>query len=363
LASAHQVASAHDNLSAQKSFLNPNFQYAGINNTVAPLNFGDPSNYALTGVIETSGRQAIRTHQARAQYEGAVADSKTTRLTVQQGVTSAYISLQAANLMLESEMEAYTDAKRIADLTQKQFELGAAPETNAIQARIALEQEVNNLRAVSTNVEQSRANLNLQMGKEPVSPVDAVDPLEFKPLALSLSDLSAKALPNRPEIQSSEAAERALREVIKQERALYYPDVYVQTDLRFDGLFAGVTLPLFDFGSIRNGIRKAKEDAKVQEAQTLAARQQVKLDVETAWLNLDQTQAQVLRSKNEIVPRAQSLYSKIEQGYRLGGNTILDLLSAQATVRSTRNDYNTALAAYRQAIAQLERAIGASLVR
>jgi outer membrane protein TolC len=48
---------------------------------------------------------------------------------------------------------------------------------------------------------------------------------------------------------------------------------------------------------------------------------------------------------------------------RLGGNTILDLLNAQATVRSTRNDYNTALAAYRQAIAQLERAIGASLVR
>jgi cobalt-zinc-cadmium efflux system outer membrane protein len=187
--------------------------------------------------------------------------------------------------------------------------------------------------------------------------------LPFKPLTLSLTDLKARAVPGRPEIQSSEASERALREVVKQERALYYPDVYVQTSGRFDGIYAGVTLPIFDFGGIRNGIRKAKEDVKVQEAQTLQTRQQVQLDVETAWLNLNQTQAQALRSRDEIVPRAQTLYSKIEQGYRLGGNTILDLLNAQATVRSTRNDYNTAIGNYRQAIAQLERAIGGSIVR
>ncbi len=363
LASVHQVASARNNLSSQQSFLNPDVQFSGLNNTVSSLNFGNPSNYVFSGIIETSGRQAIRTHEARAQYEGAVADSSTVRLSVQQGVTAAYVALQSANLMLESEMQAYADSKRIADLTDKQFQLGAAPETNAIQARIALEQEVNNLRGVTEMVEQARATLNQQMGLEPAGPIDAADPLEFKPLTLSLADLNTRALPNRPEIRSSEAAERAIRETVKQERSLYYPDVYVQTTARFDGVFAGVTLPFFDFGSIRNGVRKAKEDVKVQEAQTLQIRQQVKLDVATAWLSVNQTQAQALRSQKEIVPRAQTLFTKIEQGYRLGGNTILDLLNAQATVRSTRNDYNTAIGAYRQAVAQLERAIGSPLVR
>jgi cobalt-zinc-cadmium efflux system outer membrane protein len=363
LASIHQVASARSNLSSQRAFLNPDIQFSGLNNTVSSLNFRNPSNYVFSGVIETSGRQAIRTHESRAQYEGAVADSNTTRLSVQQGVTAAYVALQSANLLLDSELQAYADSKRIADLTDKQFQLGAAPETNAIQARIALEQEVNNLRGVTATVEQARATLNQQMGGEPTNPVDAADPFDFKPLTLSLPDLDARALPNRPEIRSSEAAERALREVVKQQRSLSYPDLFYQTTARFDGVFAGVNFPLFDLGSIRNGIRKAKEDVLVQEAQTLQVRQQVKLDVTTAWLALDQTQAQALRSKNEILPRAQTLFAKIEQGYRLGGNTILDLLNAQATVRSTRNDYNAAIGAYRQAIAQLERAVGVSVVR
>lgn len=278
-------------------------------------------------------------------------------------MTAAYINVQASNLALGSEFQAYADAKRIAELTSKQFQLGSAPETNAISARIALEQEVNNLRGVSASVEQARAALRMQMGLDASTPVDVTDPLDFKPTAFSLRDLQAQALRSRPEIKSSEAAERSLGEGVKLQRSLYYSDVFVQTTGRFDGVFAGVSLPLFDFGSIRSAVRRAKEDVKVQQAQTLQARQQAALDVETAWLTLNQAQSQVLRSQHEIVSRAQALYDKIEKGYRLGGNTIFDLLNAQATLRSTRNDYNAALGNYHQAVAQLQRAVGMPLVR
>lgn len=361
LASEHSVASARYNLSGQRSLLNPTVQFSGLNNTVSSLNFANPSNYVFYQTIETSGRQTIRTQVARAQLEGAVADANTTRLTVQQAVTAAYVSLQSANLTLQSELQAYADARRISELTEQQFNLGAAPETNSINARIALEQERNNLRAVRTTVEQARAALDQAMGQDPSMPVDAAEALEFKPVTPLLADLQELALRNRPEIQSSQATERALRATVKQQRSQYYPDLVFGSTARFDGLFMGVSAPLFDFGSIRGAIHKAHEDVKVQEAQTLQARQQVKLDVETAWLALNQAQAQVVRSRDEIVPRAQSLFTKIEQGYRLGGNTILDLLSAQATLRSSRNDLNTAIGAYRQAQAQLERAVGGPL--
>lgn len=66
LASDHLAVGARDNLSGQSAFLNPNIQFSGLNNTVSSLNFRNPSNYVLSGILETSGRQAIRTHQARA---------------------------------------------------------------------------------------------------------------------------------------------------------------------------------------------------------------------------------------------------------------------------------------------------------
>ena len=360
LASYHIVASARNNLSSQQAFLNPTLQFSGINNTVAPISFGNLNNYVLYGVIETSGRKAIRTHQARAQWEGSVADSNTTALTVLQGVTTAYIALQSANLVLESEKSAYSDARRISELTEQQFKIGSAPETNAIQARIALEQEANSMRGVMGAVELARASLNQQMGLDPTTPVDAADPLEFKPVTLALDDLQALASLRRTEIQSAAATERALKQGVKMQRSQYYPDVTLGTTAQFDSLQMGIALPIFDFGSIRGAVRKAKEDVKAQQAQTLQVRQQVKLDVENACVTLKQAEEQVTRSRDQIVPRAQTLFTKIEQGYRIGGNTILDLLTAQATLRSARNDFNTARANYRQARAQLERAVGAS---
>ncbi len=358
LASGHMVASSRNNLSSQRAIINPNIQFSGLNNTVSSLNFRNPSNYVFSGVIETSGRRAVRTQIAKAQYEGVLADGRTTQLTVEQAVTAAYISLQTANLAFQSELQAYADARRISELTEQQFKLGAVPETNSMNARIALEQELNNLTAVGATVEQSRAALNQAIGAEPSTPVDVAETLEFAPQPPTLADLQEQALRNRPEIQSAEASKRALKATVKQQKSLYYPDVFAQVSARFDGIFLGLSVPAFDFGSIRSSVRKAQEDVSVQEAQIQQARHQVKLDVETAWLALRQAQAQAARSRDQIVPRAQQVFAKIEQGYRLGGNTILDLLSAQATIRAARNDYNTALGNSRMARAQLERAIG-----
>ena len=363
LAFQHSVAGARSNLSGQRSIINPTLQFSGLNNTVTSLNFRNPANYVLSGVIETSGRRAIRTEMARAQLAGAGADSRTAQLTVQHAVTAAYVSLQAANEAMQSELQAFADARRVSDLTEQQFKLGSAPETNSLNARIALEQEINNLRAVATTVEQGRALLDQAMGRDPSEPVDVVDPLDFAPVESTLPELLALALRSRPEIESAEASERALRATVRQQRSQFYPDVYAQTSARFDGAFFGVSAPLWDFGSIRGAVRKAHEDVEVQQSQTLQARQQVKLDVESAWLAMIQAQEQVVRSRDQIVPRAQTLFAKVEQGYRIGGNTILDLLSAQATLRTTRTDLNTTRANYRQARAQLERAAGAPLPR
>jgi cobalt-zinc-cadmium efflux system outer membrane protein len=359
LAANHQVAGARANLSGQRAPLNPMIAYAGVNNTVTSIDPGNLDNYSLYFTLETSGRQRLRTNQARAQLQGTVADTQTTRLTVRQAVASAYITLQVANSALANERDTYATAQRLSDLTEKQFQLGAASETNAIRARIALTQEEQNLLKAINDVEVARANLNMQMGRAPETPVEAAEPLEYKPLTVQLETLQRQAMLSRPEVQSAEAGIHALQAAEGLQRSQYYPDVTFGTSGKFDQLQLGLTLPLFDLGSIRGAVRKAREDVRVQEAQTEQVRQTVQLDVQSAYLAFQRAQQQVESFQDGILPRAESLLKRIEQGYALGANTILDLIDAQNTYRDTRNDYYSAIGDYRQAVVQLERAIGA----
>jgi cobalt-zinc-cadmium efflux system outer membrane protein len=357
LQATYQVASSRANLSSQRAPLNPTLGYSGINNTVGTGNFGNPDNYALYGTVETSGRQGLRTRQAKAQLQGAQFDAQTTHLTVQQATAGAYITLQVADINLASERIAYDVANRLRDLTEQQFKLGAAPETNAIRARIAQTQEEQNLLQAINNVNTARANLNIQLGRSPDTPVDAADPLNFRPINLKLQELQDLALRSRPEVRSAEAGRHALQAVVGLEHSQYFPDTIVGTTLRFQEVQLGFVFPL-DLGSIRGAVQRAREDVHAQEAQEAQVRLQVQSDVKSAYLALELAQRTVETYQDGIVPRSKSLLDRIEQGYKLGASTILDLIDAQETYRTTVNAYNNSLGDYRQALAQLERAVG-----
>jgi cobalt-zinc-cadmium efflux system outer membrane protein len=363
-ASTHQVASAQANLSGQKQPVNPSLFVTGTTNTPSGLDPSDPTRYGVIYTLETSGRQRWRTGQARAQLQGTQADAVTARLTVQQATASAYADLQTANSNLKTELEAYDTAKRLYDLTTKRVDLGDAPASNATRTRIAVTQEEQNLDKVVTAVRQARAALNIQLGRNPELPIDAADPLAFTPLTLKLEDLQKLALQSRPELRSAEANRRALDNVVKLQRSQSYPDLQLGANPRTIGdsqVEIAVALPLFDFGSIRGAVNKAKEDVKVQDAQIVQVQQQIRLDVQNAYIALTQSQRLIASFQDGILPRTQTLLNQVQQGYALGASSILDVIDAQQTFRSARNDYNNALGDHRRALAQLQRALGAPI--
>lgn len=364
IASTHQVAGAQANLSGQKQPVNPSLFITGTTNTPSGLDPSDPTKYGVLYTLETSGRQRWRTGQARAQLQGVQADAVTARLVVQQGAAGAYADLQAANGNLQTEREAYDTAKRLYELTTKRVGLGDAPASNATRTRIALTQEEQNLVKAVSVVRQARAALDVQLGRNPDLPIDAADPLVFTPLTLKLEDLQTLALRSRPELRSAEASHRALDATVKLQRSQFYPDLLLGANPRTLGdsqVQISVALPLFDFGSIRGAVNKAKEDVKVQDAQIVLVQQQIRLDVQTAYIALSQSQRLVTSFQDGILPRTQTLLDQVQQGYALGASSILDVIDAQQTYRTARNDYNNALGDYRRALAQLQRALGAPI--
>jgi len=364
-ASRSLVEAAKANLTGQRAPINPMFTYGGLNNSVAPpptLNVNNPSNYGFTFTVETNGANQWRTSQAANQLRQAQSDAQTAFLNVRQGVTNAYVALQIANRQLGDEREAYADARRIRDLTRKQFDSGAAPQTNAIRADISLTQEVGSLLNQINAVKLARASLNIALGRKPDEPVDATEVLEYSPIHPELQELQDQAAANRPELKSAKYNRDALKANVGLQRSQYYPNLIVGTDLRLvrTGVFlVGFTMPLFDLGGIHGAVTQAKKNAEAQTAEITLTQQQVRQDVQSAYEALVVARGTVEAFEGGMLPQAESLEKKIEQGYVLGGNTILDLLDAQSTLRAARIAYYGAIGSYRQALAQLERAVGA----
>ena len=359
------VKGARSNLEGQRVPANPQFAVAGINNTVTN-SFDQPSDYNFLFTIETNGAIQWRTSQAANQWRQSLADAERAHATVRQSVAGAYVDLQVANANLQDEVEATDTATKLSDLAESQFKLGAAPETNAIRARIAVTQEEENLlRAIST-VETARANLDIQIGRDAKTPIDVSEPLSYTPVNVSVEELTKIADTHRPELRSAEYNLKALQAAVGLQRTQNYPVVYVGTDLNQVGhgsFELGLAMPLFDFGSIRGSVEKAQHDVEAQQAQNAQTVQSVSLDVQSAYSELQRSQRTVEAFQDGIIPRTKSLLDRVEKGFKLGAETILDLIDAQETYRSARNDYNNALGDHRRALAQLEHAIGEPIHR
>jgi cobalt-zinc-cadmium efflux system outer membrane protein len=357
----HTELSARQNYLSQSSPINPYIQYGGINNSVGVLNgFGTASNYAFYLTLETSGRWKYRSDQARWEYIAAKEGTQGARIALLQSVTAAYVSLQVAQADLYGEQLSWNDAKKLATLAEEQFKLGAASETNSIRANIALKQEDQNLFKAKSTLALAIQTLDNQMGLDPGKDVVATDPLASNLVSFDASALQKLAIQSRYELRQGLALEKSLQSAIGLNRANYFPDVLVGAGFEGTGVEVGLNIPI-DLGSIRSSVNKAKEDLLVQKATDERQRQQVLLDVRSAYENLVQAEKVVTSFQSDELPEAQSLFDKVQKGYALGAGTILDVLDAQNTLRTARTGLNDAVGAYNTALSQLLIAIGLPL--
>ncbi len=363
---------------AQRLPLDPQLQIpSGFDTNVGTFDPIHPEDINITFIFEISGRQRLRSRAARALYQEALHDAQTARLTLRQGVEAAYINLQVADRSLEAQTDLYRLVARQTALTEQQLKLGTARENDLLRLQIAQTQAEQALLAARAAVDTARATLNQQLGRPADTPVAAAEPLDDRPLpaatalaaAVDPAALTKLAYAQRPELQSEEQAIQNLRVGVAQQRSQYRPDLNLtfRPDALVDRKFgsgssnvvytAWVTFPL-PLGSIHQQIRKAQSDVQAEEARREAVRTQVALDVETAVVALRAAARTAQSYESGILTRARTLVQRTQRGFEIGGSSILDVIDAQTTYRTSLVGYYQALGNYQQALAQLRRALG-----
>lgn len=116
-------------------------------------------------------------------------------------------------------------------------------------------------------------------------------------------------------------------------------------------------LPIFQGGQVGAKIREQRAALAATQERLRALELQIKLDVESALLNLESAGQRAKALKKSIALAKESL--RIEQlKYELAKGAIVDVLDAQAALLASETAYYRILAEFQTAFAQLKLAIG-----
>ncbi|MBM4141275.1 MAG: TolC family protein [Nitrospira sp.] len=348
----------------------------------------------LSSVSSTKSQFSSNTNHSFDEYSSSATLSQN---IFDFGKTATNVNIQRLNLnSSRSDLENVTDqiifnvkqayygvlqAKRNRDVaaeTVKQFELhleqakgffqvGTKPKFDVTKAEVDLSNAKLNLIKAENALRVARVTLNNAMGISIAPEYYLVDTLTFKKYEIQFEKALDMAYTNRPDLRSIIAKKEAAGESIELAKKDYYPNLsgnasYSWAGQRFpleDGWSAGVTLtyPLFSGYLTKYQVEESKANLNVLKANEESLRQGILLEVQQAYLNLQDAEERIPTAELAVRQAEENL--DIANGrYAAGVGNPIEVTDAQVVFTSAKTAYIQALYDYKVAQASLERAMG-----
>ena len=123
------------------------------------------------------------------------------------------------------------------------------------------------------------------------------------------------------------------------------------------GASLNLSIPIFEGGHTRASIHQAQALARASRENLENTQDQIKLDTQTAFLDLENSVAQY-RAAGQSVTSAKVSLAGTRKGYEIGSRSIVDLLTATTNYASAQRNYYLALYTQLVARTQLKAAAG-----
>jgi cobalt-zinc-cadmium efflux system outer membrane protein len=333
--------------------------------------------------FERGGKRQRRIDSARLATAASRSDYQDARRTLIVQVRTTFTAALLAHGNLLAAQENLDNFQRVEDLNRVRFDKGDISGGDFLKISLQKLQFQTDREDADLAFRTARANLRQSINAaELAAEFDVVGELRPAAPALTLQNLEARAIATRPDLAAAATAARKAQADVDLARANAKVDVTVSVGWIHSGpslaaddhvqpLFSlgqsanaigtgiSVPLPIFD----RNQGEIARTRAEVLRAQAAAdaVRAQVINDVETAWVALAASRERVELYENSYLKASRDSRDIAEFAYRKGATSILDLLDAERTDRSTRLAYRQAQADYVTHLEQLDAAVGEDL--
>ena len=347
---------------------------AGITGTTSPRTLYGPS-VDLSWLLLDFGTRGGNVDAAKYGLAAAQLDGDQTMQDLILQVEQDYYQVLGLQALQDADLQSVQDASALLDAANQRKESGLATIGDVYQAQAALAGAKLALQTAQGQLAAARGQLAIAVGYAPDSMVPLA-PWENQVNATlpqeDVHTLLDKAGQARPELLASKARQQAALAGLEATRAQGWPDLSLnasagRTTSEVGGggkttgsdYQAGLTLsfPLFTGFADQAATRQAQAAVEVAQATDEQLIQAVQLEVWQAYQNMH-TAASSLDTSDLELQSAQQADDVTQARYKTGLGSVLDVLSAQATLATARVQQVQARLNWFAALAAMGHAMG-----
>lgn len=311
--------------------------------------FGQAETKRTIGIeqpIELGGKRGARLALANSQVQQAQLQLDSLRWQIRIQVRQAYAELAIAQGAQQNTEQSLAINKQLVDIAKMRFQANDVARADVVQAEFAFAQAQQKLEPAINRVRQASIRLNTLLGQPTDTVINLVDGKAFRfsvkdsqqklAILAKLPDLKvlkikklAKA--SRLDLALAQQQIQVNNKQIQVAGSARIPDITLAASyvwdpgLSTDGapppttttaviLGVRVDLPLFNSGG--SGVRQARANLSVAEAQNAALESQVDSEVATAYENTVSTQRVLERDRTVLLPQALEVLNLSRKSYR-----------------------------------------------
>jgi outer membrane protein len=283
------------------------------------------------------------------------------------GVKQTYFTVLQAKRNRDVAAETVQQFQQHLDQAKGFFEVGTKPKFDVTKAEVDLSNAKLNLIKVENAHRIARVNLNNAVGIPEAPEYNIVDDFGFQKYQMSFNDALKQAYAGRPDLQSIITKKEASEKTIELQKKGYYPTLSGNAGYGFSGedfpldrgwnVGATLTFPLFSGLSTKYQVEEARANLDILRANEESLRQAIHLDVEQAYLNLQQASESI--STAELAVRQATENIELANGrYSSGVGSPIEVTDALISLSNAKTAYIAALYDYKVAQASMEKAMG-----
>ncbi|PTY06025.1 hypothetical protein DB346_01275 [Verrucomicrobia bacterium LW23] len=309
-------------------------------------------------------RQArLNTHESRLTYQHTVR-------TVLYDLARAYYDVLKQKQILTVSRESLKLAEAQLDIAQKRANAGEALRSDVLNARVTVETNRQFMIEAENTLASSLSTLSKILNLPWDFEYQVVDPPNYPQDVPAYSKLLQRAMTSREDLQALALVIDKNLEGRKKVLAQYAPSVAAEanafientngtTSSRQSSWNASiyVEIPISTGGQreidLRNSVYLIDQARLDYESQAKTVEQEVK----DSWLNV-RTQKAYIQSLTVQVEAARQAYEDIQNQYKAGTSTSIEVLAALNSLNESRRDLAGRIYDYQVALRQLEASIG-----
>ena len=248
------------------------------------------------------------------------------------------------------------------------YEFGVVTYNDVLQAEVALADAKQRLISVQNAITNTQGSLNKLIG-QPIHTIHNLKDENITPVPnLNLEDATQAALDSRSDLKAAEGRVKQGEKTVTEARAGHFPRFYAMGGqyyqqsryaLHENQWFAilGLNWKIFSGLDTQAQVAQARERVNQLAVQKKDLAEQIKLEVQNAYLGLKETAERIAVTKDAVNQGEENLRLN-EERYKEQVGTATDVIDAQTLLTRVRVNYNNAIYDHQVQKAQMLRAIG-----